>query len=232
MGEFNPNADPKSEQQRQLEQEVRQRKPIDQIFKIFDQRETPLTTKLQDNTWMAIYNQPTNTINLGIKPIPESIKNDRFYLSENFSNQDILVHRYLHELSHSIDFNIVKFNFIGTSSDVSNERQELAELFNKKNAENLYLSVYAGCGTSQIDADIEYEEFAELFAIRLYDKDYYNQYLKMLNNSHSFKNKLSLATLTEGELLTLDSNLEKIEQHILNIDPNNIEPKKEVKIIF
>ncbi len=92
--------------------------------------------------------------------------------------------------------------------------------------------MYAGCGTSQIDADIEYEEFAELFATRLYDKNYYNQYLEMLNNLYPFKDELNLATLTNDELLTLDSNLEKIERHILNINPSDIEPKKEIKTIF
>ncbi len=50
MKEFNPNIDQSIEQLKQLEEEARRRKPIDQVFKIFKQHDTPIVTKLDTNT--------------------------------------------------------------------------------------------------------------------------------------------------------------------------------------
>ncbi len=226
MAEFNPNRDPQKELLAQLETEVRKRPPIDKIFKYCAKNDNPLITKLQPNTWTARYDFPSsNTIELGTQPIPKTIMKERFYLDDNFNNQDTLIYKYIHELAHSIDFNILM-----KDSNIDEKRFALRDFILKKNREGQHLTGYGACEIHTNILNKADEEIAEIFSILLYNEEYFTAYLKMLQESHEFKRALKLATLTPEEAQQLNSNLKEMLNYVSELDvskPKNLKQNPE-----
>jgi hypothetical protein len=219
MKEFNPNIDPQKELLVQLEAEVRKRKPIDQIFEYCDKIDNPIVTKLQSNTWTARYYYPkSNTIELGTKAIPRAILEERFYLDNKFSDQDILIYKYIHELAHAIDMHVLVKDL-----DIDEKRFSLRDFIMTKNKEGQHLTVYGACDIHSNLLDRADEEIAEIFTVLLYNEQYFNSYMKMLQESHAFKKVLKLATLTSEEAQQLDFDLREMLKYVSNLDLSKLE---------
>ncbi len=222
MAEFNPNKDPQKELLVQLETEVRKRKPIDQVFEYCNAIGDPIITKLQPNTWTARYDYPnSNTIELGTKPIPEAILKERFYLENKFSDQDTLIHRYIHELAHAIDFQILMKDL-----DIDEKRFSLRNFILTKNREKQHITAYGACDIHENVLNRADEEIAEIFAILLYDEQYFDAYIKMLQESHEFKKDLGLVTLTSEEAQQLKVDLKHMLKYISDLDLSKLEKLK------
>jgi hypothetical protein len=190
---------------RKLNLEVQKRPAIANLFSYLKDADIDFKTVINRNTWTSKLGRDTHSVDLGIQPIPQHIKEKALFLEHKFSDEDTIIYRYLHELSHAL------YQHFASKVDFVDLNQDFLEFAQKMNDENGYnLSTLPSLPAYHQDGLTgALEDIAELLAMRLYSEEYFNQYMEMLQKDTSNKRELKLHTLNKQETEFVKSYVEK-----------------------
>jgi hypothetical protein len=211
-----------------LNAEVQKFGPISSMLDYLDKKGCKLNVGINKRTWVSharneYFNNNRIDITLGVQNIPADMKKRLFPFKE-ISDEDTRIYRYIHELSHIADFLAL------SNWETGMMRGDLLLLIEEKRKnERLGFSTLGNLSTYTEKKDDNStpteEDLAELIAMRIFDQQYYKDYLEMLKSEQSGKKELGLVTLNEYEVMLVDQYIESAVKYISEINKKPIEQR-------